>query len=320
MAVPSRRRCALLSICVVLLWLLVWNRQGSLPSMSSPEQLLIAIEVSGAARGDEALRRFSSSLLEYFILPERRRASFDMFLWLQDDAAEELLHSLLTAKRGAVRHCTSRRRAMLQLRTGPFDEASDIATDHPSADFGNAWRADMSFNTLRMLHKLRGAAWLRLHASGDAKYIWVLRIRPDIELQTLLPLPVVRPPPRVALVPWRCHSESLLTDQLLLLSAIDTDSGAATGAGGSAAAVTSATMLGPIGDMWQQVRQLSSASQPPTLYPERLVWHALRHWDVRQWLPESELSFVLVGPGSDTRDPLAKLRADYPRCFGVESS
>ena len=311
MAAPSRRRCVTITICVVLLWLLVRSRRTSSTSVASSQQLFVAIEVSGAARGDEALRRFSSALLRNFILPARPRVSFDVFLWLQDDAAEERLHTLLVAESNAVRRCSSRRKAILQLRSGPFDEMSDIAADHPPAEFGAAWRADMSFNTLRMLHKLQGAAWLRRHASsGDAAFTWILRIRPDLELQSLLPLPELPPLPRVALVPWLCHSDSLVTDQLLLLS------GAAVG--GAAAESSSPSPLGPVGGMWRRVRQLSVASQPPTLYPERLMWHTLRGWDVRQWPPDRELAFVLVGPGSAARDPLAKLRADYPHCFGVE--
>ena len=158
------------------------ERYQSVATLGSmqPAPIIVAIAVSGAARGQAALRRFAASLRRHVILPfsEQQGAVSDAFLWLQDDGAEELLCSLLhqdlriCATRGGELRAeaqpidSSRKVQLVRLLPpgsgGSADEGASIAADHPSEGYpADVWKQDQSPNTLRMLHKWRGVEALR---------------------------------------------------------------------------------------------------------------------------------------------------------------
>lgn len=298
------RRCGLFAVGLVLLVVLLRNR-GTAPPPSNivqqPNPLLVstvAISVSGASRSEMALRRFSDALTRHVIQPALATHRFDAFVWLRDDAAEAMLCHAFHAH---VRSCFSRHDALQrQLLADAVDEAATIAVDHPPARYGSAWVAanNVSLNTLRMLHKLRGVEQLRrLASSSDTQqHTWVLRVRPDLELLALLALPAAHASAIYA--PWTCAGHQLVSDQLLLLPA-----------------AAAAERLGVLYDP-ARLLQTARRSAPPSLYPERLMHHALAGLELRQW----PASLRLVGGGGESRDAYAKLAADFAGCFARGST
>jgi len=248
------------------------------------------------------------ALLDKAIRPATS-ARFDVFLWLQETDAELLLASLL-ANEPAVRSCISRHEVLRQN----VDEATAIVADHSPSRYGAAWRADTTPNTLRMLHKLRGVEQLRratLASLGDgAQHAWVLRVRPDLELLEPLPLPPFADADAAAaavVVPWECPRSQLLSDQLLLLRATDEALGGASAAERLGALYEPGTLL-----------EASRRSAPPSLYPERIAWHALRGLTRRTWPGGSgggPPRLQLVGARGEARDAYAKLAEAFPECF-----
>jgi hypothetical protein len=298
--------------------LLLFRRepQTEILSVHSSMTAVVAICVSGAPRSIGVLEQFAASLLQHVV--RQHRATFDAFLWMDDTAAEAQLQRLLSGDPG-VRRCVTRSQAALLLGgQHAADEAASIARDHPASRYGLAWHAERSVNTLRMLHKLREVEALRVmtvarSGSGGAQgHSWVLRIRPDLELTAPLPLPPLEATAGTAAraySPWVCESEQLSSDQLLLLPT-DTMSRHNVEDG----------PLTRLSQLYEPMR-LSEAmvrSAPPSLYPERLVWHALGA-DLQAWpgSAEGRLGLRLLGADGSPRDPYAKLRADFPRCFGA---
>ena len=274
---------------------------------------LIAISISGAARGPDALRRFADGLLRHVVLPARPHLDFEAFAWLQDDESEALLESLLCSNGAttAIRRCLSRR----SQRPAPTqeDEATTIAREHPPAAYDErAWSDAVTPNTLKMLYKLRAVERLRLHHTMPSEApSHILRIRPDLELQATLPLPPPVEAAEAVLTPWLCTRAQLSSDQLLLLPV-------SSGASAALAGLYETAML----------RRAMGQSDPPSLYPERLVYHALRGHGLRIWQVSDgpalhELGaggaprhpgLVLIGADGGVRDPYAKLKRDFPDC------
>jgi len=299
-------------------------------SDATASRAVVAIEVSGAPRGQEAgLRRFAASLLEHIVKPTHHAHGtvFDAFLWLQDDAAEAFLHRLLVNE-PSVLFCTSRSEALsrytahaggawLRQDAQPEDEAAAIMHEHPPSQYGYAWHAERSFNTLRMLHKLRGVERLRsgsARSSDNGGHQWVLRIRPDLELTSPLPLPLVAFATAVQVfAAWICEDKQLVSDQLLLLPARpDTTDGD-----------NANSPLSPLDRLAQlyepeHLLQTSARSVPPSLYPERLFWHALHRSqsiELHPWHGAGFDSVRLIGADGSARNAYAKLQADFPSCF-----
>lgn len=258
----------------------------------------VAICISGASRGPESLRRFTSALTAHLRPP--RGYELHAFVWLQDAASELDLERLLVA--GG---------RMALVRRGGVDgrsEAEDIASDHPPRRYGAAFLPSMTPNTLRMLHKIRAVE--RLREQSGTHHALVLRIRPDLELRSALELPSPYAlGPRTVLCAWICDAEQLASDQLLLLPGAD-----------------AARRLGSLYDP-ATLSHVVGLSSPPSLYPERLVHHALTpSYVLRAWPPPSgaqptiaaargarPLIATLLGASAERdRDPLAKLRDDFP--------
>lgn len=297
-----------------------------------------AISVSGASRSPAVLKSFASSLLRHVIRPASTTYGFHALVWMQDSDAEMMLCNMLDAD---VTLCLTRQMAVMTLPSGSKgeqDEAAAIAADHSKEAYGAAWIEDMSFNTLRMLHKLRGVEYLRERAlatatdgsAAAAGHMWVLRVRPDIELHSPLPLPPPPHPRKLAaddthesggggdgeltpavsatafdaaarqrhsnvLMPWLCHAEELCSDQWMLLS--------------PAASARLATLYEP-----SVLRKTMSLSSPPSLYPERLVWKRLTTAYTVTPLPSAPEHHLLAADGIE-RDAYAKLKRDFPSCF-----
>lgn len=140
------------------------------------------------------------------------------------------------------------------------------------------------------------------------EHTWVLRLRPDLELHDTLPLP---PQPVVVnqassakklqtvYVPWACPARALSSDQWLILPA------------------AAAAQLGAAYER-KFLRAALAASSPPSMYPERLVWHVLSTgghggWHIEQLATVP--SFHLIGADGQRRDPHTKLKRDFPSCF-----
>jgi hypothetical protein len=161
--------------------------------------------------------------------------------------------------------------------------------------------------------RLRVRSLARL--GDDAHHDWVLRVRPDLELLAPLALPpwaqsvltavAVADIDAGSFAAWSCESSQLASDQLLLLRAMP--------ARASAAAV--------LGALYEPSRldEATRRSQPPTTYPERLVWHALDGMLARAAWPGGA-HVRLVGSGGEERDAYAKLKAAYPRCAYPEQA
>ena len=100
---------------------------------------------------------------------------------------------------------------------------------------------------------------------------------------------------------WLCPRSRLSSDQLLLLPI----------PGGSSLL---ASLYLP-----EELRAASGRSQPPSLYPERLV-HVHIEGGGYRWRLWAGASASLLGAGGERRDPYAKLRADFPSCFAGEAA
>ena len=157
------------------------------------------------------------------------------------------------------------------------------------------WAGNMTTNTLRMLFKIRGIEEMRRQslATGSTAHDWVLRVRPDLEL--LSPLELPPPAPDVVYVPWTCTDSALVFDQFLLLP--------------------SDAAISHLGTLYEPSRlvEVARRSTPPSLYPERLMHHALNTIAVHPWPGNAHLR--LVGGNGEPRDAYAKLRADFASCF-----
>ena len=302
-----------------------------------------AISVSGASRSPAALKSFASSLLCHVIRPASTTYGFHALVWMQDSDAEMMLCNLLDAD---VTLCLTRQMAVMTLRGDPLpsgskgaqDEAAAIAADHSKEAYGAAWIEDMSFNTLRMLHKLRGVEYLReraLAAATDGSvaggHLWVLRVRPDLVLHSRLPLPPPPHPRKLAaddmhegrgggngeLTPAvsatafdatarQLHSKvPVLTPWLCHAEELCSDQWMLLS---PAASAHLATLYEP-----SVLRQTMSLSSPPSLYPERLVWKLLAAYSVTP-LPSAPEHHLLAADGIE-RDAYAKLKRDFPSCF-----
>ena len=297
--------------------LLVFDRQPhtEIVSVHGSMTAVVAVCVSGAPRSAAVLERFAASLLQHVVRPAatQQHALFDIYILMNDPAAEALLDRLLVGE-PAVRRVVTPSAGGATLGAQATEDVA-IARDHRASMYGSAWHAERSTNTLRMLHKLREVEALRAESiatrgQGQA-HSWVLRIRPDLELTAPLPLPpldtsagaVVR-----AYAPWLCEGEQLSSDQLLLLPADPTSRRGVDGG-----------PLARLSHLYEPSR-LSEAmmrSVPPSLYPERLVWHTLGR-DLHAWpgSAEGRVGVRLLAADGSSRDPYAKLRADFPKCFG----
>ena len=224
--------------------------------------------------------------------PARRahNARFELFGWLQDDDAAELLLAQLLPT------VVTRRTVGIALPPElVLDEDTAIRTEHghvasvgPLADGVNLT------NTLRMLRKMRGCEWLRQRqqARSVQPHALVVRIRPDLLLLEPLSLPLDAPPPPDRAWAWHCAAQRVASDQLLV--------------GGPALAAKVGELYLPAA-----LRAATERSQPPSTYPERLVWQHLvqAHGFQLQPLPSRT---ALVADSVGARAPLAKLRRDFP--------
>ena len=277
-----------------------WRTFGAPPPLRQQqalrERVSVALSVSGASRGALVIDKFADGLLQHAVNPALATHDFEAFVWLQDDSAEEGLCRRLRAS-SAVHTC-----AMRHVLAPSDDETAAIARDHLPSLYGSAWRGNATTNTIRMLWKLRGIEKLRLtHLAsfGHSTHDWVLRVRPDLELLAPLRLPPVA---SAVYVPWRCASAELVFDQLLLLPGT-----IAGGAPGGAEALLAALY------MPETLLRVALRSEPPSLYPERLVHHALSVFGLRDW--PGGVDVRLLGSAGEARDAFGKLKSDFPGCF-----
>ena len=253
---------------------------------------VVAVCISGASRGPATLRAFAAALETHLMEPARRahNARFELFGWLQDDpAAERLLAQLLPS-------VVTRRTVGTALPPElALDEDTAIRTEHGHvASVGPLTGSVNLTNTLRMLRKMRGCEWLRQRqqARSVQPHALVVRIRPDLLLLEPLSLPLDAPPPPDRAWAWHCAEQRVASDQLLV--------------GGPALAVRVGELYLPAA-----LRAATERSQPPSTYPERLVWQHLVqvHGFRLQPLPSRT---ALVADSGGARAPLAKLRRDFP--------
>ena len=201
---------------------------------------------------------------------------------------------------------------------------------------------NMSLNTLRMLRKLAGAELLRqtiqARQPAAARHTLVVRMRPDL---LLLGRPELLPHlswgSRDLWLPWLCHGERLANDQMLV---------------GSPAAMAHLAQLWEPDVMRRCAFEPPRSPKQPapphtagchrlpsfirrsdvcapycgqalleatrtagTMYPERLVYVHLVTAGFS--LHERPVRTLLLGADADVaraRDPLAKLRRDFPHC------
>lgn len=310
---------------------------------------VVAVCISGAARGPVSALLAASALREHFILPAMSgRASFTVFAWLEDDDAELLLERELGQAtypwwgaipgqpNGGGWPMLSRRRALRDFAASlpehlrqPTDRLSDrgvaLRAETDSARDGES--AGMRLNTLRMLRKIGAAEWLRAHAEtalGFPRATLVLRTRPDLALLAPLPLPppirsapAPTPAPSLLLLPWRCVEAGLAFDQLFLF------------APNTPAAELIESALGSA---------LAAAAAGRDIYPEAFLWHHLTAGPLPEkphrsggaaafapqvWPATFRAALLTDAAGEPTspsaaaptmitfRDPFDKLRADF---------
>ena len=274
-----------------------------------PLPLVVAVCVSGATRGPESLRASIAALRENLLVPAKQMhgARISVFGWLQDSAAEQLFEELLRGEpvvltRRMVHHILPPELALneataLRVDHGPLIDSQRIDSQTPAAHGVNFT------NTLRMLRKIRGCEWLRAyHQHQQAEpHTLVVRIRPDLLLLEPLPLPLPLPPlpleqplPRGRAWGWHCAAQEVTTDQLL---------------------VGAPPLSARLGELYlpDALRAAMARSQPPTAYPERLVWQHLRAsgYELHP-LPHGTPRTALVSDGGGARSPLAKLARDFP--------
>ena len=302
------RRCSAIIFVVLPMALFAWRRFGTQPMHITTVKnelplVTVALAVSGVSRGPLVLRRFADALSKHVIQRASSTHRFDAFVCLQDDESELLLNQLLV-RDAAVRMCTSRHQALRQGLLTDTDETVAIAKDHAPENYGAAWRGTISTNTLRMLYKLRCVEQLRVQMlkgqQQQQQHQWVLRVRPDLELLEPLTLP---PLASFVYAPWACSASRLVSDQLLLLPAVQPP-------GAKDEEGSAAERLGALYEP-RNLLQTVHRSEPPSLYPERLVWHALQGFELRTW----PARLRLVSSDGEPRDAYAKLKDDFPSCF-----
>ena len=252
---------------------------------------VVAVCISGASRGPAALRAFVAALEAHLMEPARRahNTRFELYGWLQDHAAaESLLAKLLptVVTRRTVGHALPPELAL--------DENTAIRTEHGHVAVGQLAYGVNLTNTLRMLRKLRGCEWLRQHhqARSVQPHALVVRIRPDLLLLEPMSLPLDAPPPPDRAWVWHCATQRVASDQMFF--------------GGP-------TLAAKVGELYLPValRAATEGSQPPSTYPERLVWqHLVQVHSFRLYPLPSRTALVADSDGA--RAPLAKLRRDFP--------
>lgn len=284
-------------------------------TQTCPEDVVVALAISGYADGEHTLNRFITSLVQNVLETAPTRTEFDAFIWLQDNAIEQRLKSVLrrAAAEARVPVIATRGESLLALPV-VYSEAETDVIGREYALLPESALLPGTFNTLRMLFKFAGVEALRaatLEAAAakgrHRHHAYVLRIRPDLELLGRLNVvsPVLLNDAAAAaaawsrgtavLVPWVCPASQLLFDQLQIMRPQAAASLARLADAGSSAI-------------------LANCSHPPSTYPERMVWHAMAREGVEPALahfPETRL----IGPvGVGVRDSYAKLRVDYPSC------
>jgi hypothetical protein len=328
-------------VCVVT-WsqlLQAKSTQSVIPEKATSLPVVVALEISGFAKGGTWQgEQFCDSLFRK--LTFAADVTFEVFIWLQNDEAEQLYkHALLNSIGGSrVRLCHTRGEVLAALPTPVADifddETESIARQHAPESYGVAWVPKGTPSWLRMLFKLRGVEWMRTHSLASRQdavpHTWVLRVRPDLTLEHPFEVPTSVTD---VWVPWRSEAESLLDDQLLLMPA------------GSAAPALLAGMCprlihtrcthsplhpctlltvacgitcgtGMYESDW--LHAAAAASTPPTLYPERIMWQAMYGGEAPPGTQLMGAAFdarLLGCEGEVPRDAFGKLKSDFPHAF-----
>lgn len=283
------------------------STQSVIPEKATSLPVVVALEISGFAKGGTWQgEQFCDSLFRK--LTFAADVTFEVFIWLQNDEAEQLLkHALLNSIGGSrVRLCHTRGEVLAALPTPVADifddETESIARQHAPESYGVAWVPKGTPSWLRMLFKLRGVEWMRTHSLASrhdaVPHTWVLRVRPDLTLEHPFEVPTSVTD---VWVPWRSEAESLLDDQLLLMPA------------GSAAP---ALLAGMYESDW--LHAAAAASTPPTLYPERIMWQAMYGGEAPPGTQLMGAAFdarLLGCEGEVPRDAFGKLKSDFPHAF-----
>mmetsp|Transcript_28960 Transcript_28960/g.90672 ORF Transcript_28960/g.90672 Transcript_28960/m.90672 type:complete len:265 (+) Transcript_28960:83-877(+) len=158
----------LLLLLLIALPLLLWRRA---PAEATVASSVVAIEISGAARGRSSLAATAAALDSHVMQPAAGRG-FTVLVWLEDEPSEAFLESAF----GRTPTLT-RLRAQRQL---PPDLATPTDTLLAAAGLPEAL-GRVERNTLRMLRKMAGCEWLRRHAEAEHAFpsaTLVLRTRP----------------------------------------------------------------------------------------------------------------------------------------------
>lgn len=272
---------------------------------------VVAVCISGAGRGAASLRLTASALRKHLMEPARS-SIFTVSVWLEDDAAE------LTLERELAGAYPTRSRKDV-LRDLPLHLR--MTADDALAARGLLGRERIVVNTLRMLHKLRDAEWLRRHAEsrlGLPRATLVLRTRPDLVLTAELKLPGPGPqaamdlaPDAAVFFPWSCPEQHLVFDQLFALSP-EAASVLLDEAFDSAVSVLAkGQALYPERFLSDHIGASGFASAPfpdpePCLAAEACPF-ALRALLVSELVPQAGESAALR-----SRDPFDTLRAEFP--------
>ena len=285
--------------CVLAAGLLLLTSRWQTVQIAPPAVPIVAVCISGAARGPVSLRASVQALRTYLIEPAKRShdARVHVFGWLQDDATETTLETLLHDEPVVI----TRRMVRKLLPPGlALAEGAALRADHGwltgSGRVAATTSPGVNFtNTLRMLRKIRGCEWLRQHQQSLSAlpHTLVVRIRPDLMLLEPLPLPLPldNEPLHGQAWGWHCAAQGVATDQLL---------------------VGEPGLAQRLGELYaaDALRAAIARSQPPSAYPERLVWqHLALH---RVELHPLPCRTALVGDGSGARPPHAKLARDFP--------
>jgi len=310
------RVAQLLLLPLLLIALPLWRRA---PAEATVASSVVAIEISGAARGRSSLAATAAALGSHVMQPAAGRG-FTVLVWLEDAPSEAFLESAF----GRTPTLT-RLRAQSQLPpdlSTPTD-ALLAAAGLPEA-LGRVER-----NTLRMLRKMAGCEWLRRHAEAERAFpsaTLVLRTRPDLLLTAPLPLPPTLPASASAVyAPWHCASAGLAFDQLLAATAASAPLLQRLFGEALANASSGALASAPVPSVAFSTTTSSSSSSSSSsslasrLYPEALLW---RHLRPSPWPCSAAgscgLRGVLAAEGEAgerplLRDPWAKLREDFAR-------
>jgi len=306
----------LLLLLLIALPLLLWRRA---PAEATVASSVVAIEISGAARGRSSLAATAAALDSHVMQPAAGRG-FTVLVWLEDEPSEAFLESAF----GRTPTLT-RLRAQRQL---PPDLATPTDTLLAAAGLPEAL-GRVERNTLRMLRKMAGCEWLRRHAEAEHAFpsaTLVLRTRPDLLLTAPLPLPPTLPASASAVyAPWRCASAGLAFDQLLAATAASAPLLQHLFGEAFANASSGALASAPVPSVAFSTTTTSSSSSSSSsslascLYPEALLW---RHLRPSPWPCSAAGSCGLrgvlaaegeVGERPLLRDPWSKLREDFAR-------